>query len=59
MLRRLFASVIRFPYVLLRNGIADLSFDRRLGWRHAEQRRSVGAADAMIERFNDVLPGSL
>jgi SAM-dependent methyltransferase len=31
MLRRLFASVIRPPYVLLRNGITDLVFERRLG----------------------------
>jgi SAM-dependent methyltransferase len=33
MLRRLFASVIRPPYVLLRTGITDLLFERRLGVR--------------------------
>jgi SAM-dependent methyltransferase len=33
MLRRLFASVIRPPYVWLRNGITDLLFERRLGVR--------------------------
>ena len=33
MLRRLFASVVRPPYVWLRNGITDLLFERRLGVR--------------------------
>jgi SAM-dependent methyltransferase len=33
MLRRLFTSVIRPPYVWLRNGITDLLFERRLGVR--------------------------
>jgi SAM-dependent methyltransferase len=33
MLRRLFASVIRPPYLWLRNGITDLLFERRLGVR--------------------------
>jgi SAM-dependent methyltransferase len=33
MLRRLFASVIRPPYVWLRNGITDLLYERRLGVR--------------------------
>jgi SAM-dependent methyltransferase len=32
-LRRLFASVVRPPYVWLRNGITDLLFERRLGVR--------------------------
>jgi SAM-dependent methyltransferase len=33
MLRRLFASVIRPPYVRVRNGIGELLFERRLGVR--------------------------
>ena len=56
MLRRLFASVIRPPYVWLRNGTTDLVFERRLGVRTsgAIELDELGIAAEGREKYKPV-----
>jgi SAM-dependent methyltransferase len=56
MLRRLFASVIRPPYVLLRGGITDLLFERRLGVRTSGdiELQDLGIAADDREKYRPV-----
>ena len=56
MLRRLFASVVRPPYVWLRNGITDLLFERRLGVRTSGdvELQELGIAADGREKYRPV-----
>ena len=56
MLRRLFASVIRPPYVWLRNGTTDLVFERRFGVRTSGeiQLDELGIAAEGREKYQPV-----
>lgn len=55
-LRRLFASVVRPPYVWLRNGITDLLFERRLGVRTSGdvELQELGIAADGREKYRPV-----
>jgi len=55
-LRRLFASVVRPPYVGLRNGITDLLFERRLGVRTSGdvELQELGIAADGREKYRPV-----